>query len=34
MFGFLTIAIAMLIGDKQKSLRDLLWGAGIVLLFV
>lgn len=34
MFGILAITIAMLIGDKQESLRDLLWGAGIVLLFV
>ena len=34
MFGVIAIIIAMLIGDKQKSLRDLLWGAGIVLLFV
>ena len=34
MLGIATIIIAMLIGDKQESLRDLLWGAGIVLLFV
>jgi len=34
MFGIITIVVAMIIGDSQKSLRDLLWGAGIVLLFV